>query len=680
MYTIDGPDYEVKKVKMSKEKKSALMSYLVKSHDEVLQGREKHEERWKGWHLQANGRRKRKGAGARDSDIDVPTTREYMMQNSARIQTPILQQDQIMVAEPAAPIYEKVAKGLEPGINWMVDRIDPRVFMDLWIEQFQTYHAGFVKTGFQIEYEFVKHWQKVEEDEDPSILKSAGVMVVKREMDDGSVVWFKETETKRIKRSGSFPEVIPIEDIIIPLTAVDIQTSPFVTHRMWPTKNEIKFRIKQGIWDEKNDDKEEILPLLQKSDRERITHPVDSPEEIQPGIQKQYDIRETYLLWEVDGEDVEIIATWEPKSQQFLNIIYNYFHEYARPFVAHTYKPVPNSIYGIPLTFIIQSLHIAYSASINQRLDAASLANETLIFGPSKLELAEQADATIRGGYYATNATKDEIWSLNLGSTFSQLPDLERVFEEHMQKLSGLSDYSFGQEQVGRPTATGTMQLVEEAKHPQYLQLERFRKSFADVVKHMASRYKQFYPEGMKLYLTFNRNEDGSNAWEEISVNWPEGSFEDSVVIKTKVSSSTMSKNMRKQEVIALVDKMPQIYEPLTNFAMMASMPNPQAPGQAIIGLSLLASYQNVIDKFLTEFEIADKKVVNPPLVQEAQVAKQINDQFMALQQQLQQCVAENNNLKMQLQQIQGGPPPGMAPNAGPPPGPQGPGPMGPGM
>lgn len=685
MYKHETPQYEVQKVKLSAEERDKLMEYLCKQHSDTLDARKSYEEKWRLWSNQGNGRRKRKGAGARDSDIDVPTTREYMMQNSARVQTPILQQgDDPFVCIPTAPQHEDLAMRLEPFVNYMARRINLRVFMDAWIEQFQLFNAGYVKTSFSTEYEFVKRWVPVDPEEDIQVLKEAGVTVVERQLDDGGVAMFKEEKSKRIKRVGCFPEVVPIEDMIHPLTASDPECE-WITHRMWPTGSEIKFKIKEGVWDEKTPDGEDVFDLLQKTERDRFVYPVENPEDQQTSITKQYDIRETYLRWKCGDEMSEIIVTWEPNSKTFLSIIYNFLHEYHRPFVAHQYKPVQNLMYGIPLTYIIEPLHIAYSASVNQRLDQASLANETLLFGPPNLDIGKKADATIRGGFYGTNATRDEIWSLNLGSNFTQLPDLENTIEQHMQKLAGLSDYSFGQEQVGRPTASGTMQLVEESKHPQYLQLERFRDSLALVMKHALARYKQFYPEGVRIYeqthqeMPTQMGEPRPSALQEISVTWPEGSIEDSIIVETKVSSSTMSKNMRKQEIVALVDKMPEIYNTLGQFAMQASTPNPQAPAASLVALSLLNGYQNIISKFMREFEISDPQIVNPPLVQEAQVAQQINQQFMALQQQMQQLAAQNQQLQAQLQRATGGAKGGVAQPPQGQPGPQGPPPMGPG-
>jgi hypothetical protein len=696
----ESPKYAVNKVKLSADEKEKLIKYLCEEHEQVLQARKDHEDKWRTWRKQANSRLERDGTGPRDSNIDIPNTREYMMQNAARLQTPIFQQDQVMVAIPTKPSTAEIALQIERAIEWMLNRVNPRILTDEWIEQFQTFHAGFVKTGFTTEIEFVKEWKEITgslevapEEEYMIMSQTPGITTVKRDLDDGTTKYFYEASSKRERRTGCFPEVVPVEDIIFPLTSADIYSAPWFTHRLWPTKREIEFRMEEDVWESKDAEGDPMIDALEKSERERFTFAVENPEDSSPKSMKQYDIRETYMIWKIKDKNTEIIVTWEPKSKQILSLIENYYHEFHRPFVAHQYKHIQNSIYGIPLTYMIEPLHRAYSASINQRLDQATLANETFVFGPPSMDdLVSKVDGLIHGGYYETNATKDEIWTLNLGNpNFSQMPELEEKLELHMQRIAGLSDYSFGEEQVGRPTATGTMQLVEESKQPQYLQLERFRDALSEVVKHMLSRYKQFYPEGMRLYeanadpmpqkmMDPNQPQQPITAMQEISISWPEGAIEDSVIINTKVSSSTMSKNVRKSEALAMLDKIPQVYQGLAQFAMQAASPNPQAPALPMIALSLLNGYQKIINDFLTIFDVPGKEEINPPLVQEAQVAQQINQQFMQLQQQMQQMAMQNQQLQQQLQYLTGGQPQGgMAQPPNGQPGPQGSMPMGPG-
>jgi hypothetical protein len=190
----------------------------------------------------------------------------------------------------------------------------------------------------------------------------------------------------------------------------------------------------------------------------------------------------------------------------------------------------------------------------------------------------------------------------------------------------------------------------------------------------VVARYKQFYPEG----LTFFIEEEGPEGIQllEQFFQWPTGTIEQDVLIETRVSSASMSKSLRKQEIVALVDKMPQLYQVMMGMAQTALDPNNPA---ALVSMRLLQGFQAAVDEMMTEFEIGEKEILNPDLVQEVQVAQNIQRKMQELTQQVQQMGMQNQKLQQQLAQLQGVPPQGqqMGGSPVPPPGMGGPMPMG---
>jgi hypothetical protein len=253
------------------------------------------------------------------------------------------------------------------------------------------------------------------------------------------------------------------------------------------------------------------------------------------------------------------------------------------------------------------------------------------------------------------------------------LPELEGILQTEADKLSNLSDYSFGQEQIDRPTATGQISIIEESKQPQYMMLERFRASMAVCAKHVLARYRQFYPEGLQFY-TMQEDPEGMQMVEQF-FQWPEGAIERDVIIETKVSSASMSKSLRKQELVALLDKLTQYYDKLMQLAMAATDPmNPSA----MIAAILMNGLYTAMNDMLIEFEVGKKDALNPQLMEVTQVAKQIQQQMQQLMQQVNQLGAQNQQLQSANAELQGIPSQGQGvpPQAGPQPGGQGSMPM----
>ena len=155
-------------------------------------------------------------------------------------------------------------------------------------------------------------------------------------------------------------------------------------------------------------------------------------------------------------------------------------------------------------------------------------------------------------------------------------------------------------------------------------------------------------------------------------LEWPAEAIEDAVIIETKVTSAQMSKHLRKQEVVALLDRVPQMYETMMGMAQQAANPGPGS----MIAVKLLNAYQKTVEQFLIEFEVPGKEELNPELMQEVQVAQMVQQKMQEMQQQVQSMGQQLQNAQGQLAALQGGGPPGgpgMGPQPGPPQGVQGP-------
>jgi hypothetical protein len=619
----------------------------------------------------------------------MPMTRQMMMQNSSRLLNPIFQQDLLFVAKPRNPDVEDMARAVENVIDYISDNIDYRSVCDEWVEQFQTFPFGVIKTPFVQETERVIRWKELTGDpqagtgpiDEYNQRKLDGQKVITRKLEDGSEKYFIEVDDEIPVRIGAFPEVVPFEDFIVPMSAVDVRTADWVIHRIWMTKPMIKGRIRAGVYDKKDGDQDVLEALAEPTaERERLLkiETKQGRDEDYDDNAKQYEICEAYLKWEVDKneEPVEIIVTFEKSSMVILRAIFNYHHSYQRPFVTHSYKNVQGSIFGVPLTFILEPLHVAYSASIRQRLDAASRAISKVVILPSGTDLKQLDRDEWSGVFYEGDIEKDEIHDISLDPSFTQLPDLEGILKDEAQRLANLSDYSFADEQIDRPTATGQIQIIEESKQPQYMMLERFRASLAEVCKHVLARHRQFYPEGLRYY-TMQENPQNVQMVEQF-FQWPSSAIERDCVIETKVSSASMSKNLRKQEIVALLDKLIPYFDKLMQMGQVAVDPmNPSA----LIAVKLMNGLHTAMNNMLIEFEVGKKDALNPELVNEMETLRNIASQMQQLMQQVNQlgAGAQNQQLQAANAQLQGiaGQGQGLPAPPGPPAGVQGSMPMG---
>ena len=105
-----------------------------------------------------------------------------------------------------------------------------------------------------------------------------------------------------------------------------------------------------------------------------------------------------------------------------------------------------------------------------------------------------------------------------------------------------------------------------------------------------------------------------------------------------------------------MVDKIKDIYKEMMPLAADAS--NPMSP-TAMISAKLLNGMWTVINDMLTEFEVGKKEALNPRLVEETQVAQQIQGAMQQMQQEIARLSNQNQQLSVANAALQGMPVPG---------------------
>ena len=155
-------------------------------------------------------------------------------------------------------------------------------------------------------------------------------------------------------------------------------------------------------------------------------------------------------------------------------------------------------------------------------------------------------------------------------------------------------------------------------------------------------------------YYIESIDQNSRMALEQAILNWPEELRGKAVIIEMKVTSAQMSKNLRKQEVIAMLDRIPSSHDHVADGEWSNTA---RTDGY---DLSEDVDGWIIVDRFLTEFEVPKKDQLNPDLIQEVQVAQMVQQQMEQMGQQIQK-------LQQQLAATTGQFPPGRWRTWGPP-------------
>jgi hypothetical protein len=254
-----------------------------------------------------------------------------------------------------------------------------------------------------------------------------------------------------------------------------------------------------------------------------------------------------------------------------------------------------------------------------------------------------------RDGVYIVNSVPElrkQIYEIDLSSGFTQIETLESDIRRDNEKLAGMNPYNFGEEQVERPTATGQVALINEGNQPLFDRLEGLRSFLKEGLLMQLSRYRQYYPEGVKYFVQSDQKND---ELVQKVLRWPAEFWRDQIIVETYASSQRINKELRKQEWLALVQAFPQVFDTMFQYMQIATTPGPMAPAAARV---LKGYITYVIQPWMAEFEVLGKEFVD--VSEDLQVGEMFMELIDGLQQELGMAQQQGASLEAKLGEVTG--------------------------
>jgi len=667
MIHAQDPVEGVVELDLSPEEEKKLVDGLMKSFDQALQDREDSglDKQAQNAVLQYHSALDIEQKDPQGSHLDMASTRKLTEQAISRFMNPIFQRDQIVMGKPRFPQWVDFAKEAEGMADWMLDRTKLRLFLEPFLKQAFVFPKAVAKIPFKRKLRKVKRYIHEVEKAPGSITKSDKGLET-RQGDDGKVYerhWgLRDKNDPKITavemeevEAGSWPETVPWQDFIHPVPCSDVYTSSWVTHRTFPGPDDITRAIQAGVYRENATKADgESVPIL-KAMGDPTAKPDESMGISTAGVRGDgeeasdagedsgfFEILEFYTTHAGD----EVIITIDRQSKTVLRAVENFYMEDQRPFVTWSYEATLNNVDGISLCFILEPYHRAISCLFNQALDSGSLALEKMTFIDANLEAGRYfPDNKGKGGVFTVNVAgkvSDSIAQFDLGTQIGSVQYLISSLQSEMRELASLTPYHSGIETIQRPTATGQVALIEEGKQPQYNRMDSLRTCLSALVMMMFGRYRQFNPVDFEYYV--QSKDPKSRELSYAVIKWPAESWRRCVNIELAISSEQMNRDMRKQAMTALVDKMPQVFEQVMGLANMAMSPAPTA----VIARQLLDfQLKNIIQPWLEEFEVLGREALD--LGEAIDTGAAWQQQLMQMQQQMEMLGSEVQSKDAQL-------------------------------
>ena len=263
---------------------------------------------------------------------------------------------------------------------------------------------------------------------------------------------------------------VPVEDLVVPYTASDLETCERVTHIVKMTYNEVRAQQVAGFYRD--------IPL-QPSETGIIDDPkskTDELEGIRPGAAEMtYELLEFHVSIDVPGfEDPEgfhlpFVITVDRTSNQVLAIRRNYnpndpLKTKIQYFVHYKFLP-GLGFYGFGLIHMIGGLSRTATGALRQLIDAGTLANLPAGFKARGLRIKDDETPIEPGEFRDVDAPggalKDSLIPLPYKEPSATLMQLLGFCVEAGQRFASITNLQIGEGNQEMPVGT-TMALLEQ--------------------------------------------------------------------------------------------------------------------------------------------------------------------------------------------------------------------------
>jgi len=577
---------------------------------------------WKDCELNYWANESREWHGSRESMLDFTITFEICKAASANISNPVFSQDQVFTAK-ARPGFPMIAATHDTLLDWITDRSDPETYVNDLIRHAEIYTKGIIKSPWIVKTRKIKFWE-TDENGEPY-----------------------ESEREEVVQEGSFPYIVDPRRIYHPIPCANIDEAPWFCEEFTTRPAEIKKKKADGYYrsdlNSYTAGDQEIDPSKEIEDEELfIANALKAGDKSASDYSKRK-LMECYTSYE--GNECVIIL--DIKQRTWLAAHSPFYQEFPRCYADFSWHSVAGSIDGKSLCGVLDQLHRAYVAIMNILLDAGVRAIEPLVIalkglklsqmlqngqlGPGLIEVEKLVIDKLANGIHQITLTTGQVAFL--------LEMLERI-ERHMRNAGSIPPAFHGEELAQRPTATGTTSIMEKAMQPLYELMTRFRKTLTRIIEIQYSQYRQFNPESLRIFIDAQPPQE-SSMMDAMLVEFPSGYWRDQVILEPKVNSQTMSKSVKMQESLALVDKIPQIADTVLSLGEAATSGGPISPAAG----NMLDVVDLVIQVWLTEFGL--------PEVRDAlniQGAKMAGESIAQAWQQLQGIIEEQEQKIIDLE------------------------------
>lgn len=568
-------------INLKRKMREELALYLRQELDLAISARASLENDWDRWEMLYQGKPESESKDfpfPRAANLVVPLIGIHVDAMLARIFRLIFQYRDIAVAKAFVPELEQYMRPLQRFINWSVKHE-----LDLEEEAIPTMISCFkLGNGFMT----VPWVRQVES--------------YKSYDSDGNTISVEE----EMVHNGPKPQSKRVQDIIVPPSAVDIQTAAWVSERTYMSWGDLKRAERDGVMT----DVDRVMDFQTEYPDDQLT---DDYSDVVDAKRKFYEIHRVQVKYDVngDGQEEDVVAIFERQSlahDKFLAIYWHPYRHRRRDIVHFKLFPKAHKFYAAGIAEYLEDIQEEVTTIHRQRIDNATLAN-TRVWAARRGSNVKNIKQLWAGKVIPLDNPKEDLVPLQAGDVYQSSFNNESLTKSIAEERTGVTQQSLGKP-PRRETATVGLAIVQESQMRFDFNAHLFRMALSELLMQVAELYQQFRPQTSYGVM----GEDGALVQELFDFTGI-GKLRRRMKFELVAASQNMNREIERQQTISLTQMMSGFFDRMFQMAIVLS--NPQVPPEVKSYAAAVAkSSETFMEKVLNDFDIHDVKELLPRL------------------------------------------------------------------
>ena len=431
--------------------------------------------------------------------------------------------------------------------------------------------------------------------------------------------------TERLKvTSRPAIEHVPLNHFFLPADAWDIDPDAPVGGAQWVAQ---KFFLTEGqlnaavgtiggyfpAYDKKA---VEIVKsyLSDRPQEDTVDQKIRQLDEYTPWQSDKAELYEVWMRYDVDGDGIEedLVVIWHQETETILRATYNpYFHG-QRPFENVRFLP-GFGFYGIGMAEIDEWAQETMTKLLNAQIDNVMVANTRMYTVPRGMNASNDV---FPGKTWAVGPG-EQVGEVRLGDIYPSLPTTMTFMLQMAESRVGVSELRQGNisNLPSRTPAATTLTALQEGKNRHDEVMASMRLPFGRIgvrVLQLVAQYMQEDPQRWQQYFNATLGQTDAALVLEVLAQ-PVSEIGDTFGVVPTATSSAANKEADKQNFVAVLQLVSQIYPQLVQTAMLIE----QAPPGSIAAQTALSAYTGGVEllkRLLERFDIQNPEQYVPDL------------------------------------------------------------------